>query len=91
MSIKIIISYTKNVTIRFNIQFAEPPFHIELINSSPRVGPNKLFADFTTSKPIVQAHCYFSGQEEQDCEDVLCLFMINKCIFGYDEPRVYML
>lgn len=56
------------MTLSFSIVYIEPPFHVQLINSSPRVGQNQMFVDFVPSKPIVQAKCYLSGEGEKDCK-----------------------
>ena len=48
--------------------FSEPPFHIRLINSSPRVSRNDVLIDFIGSMPIKSARCFLTGQPEQECK-----------------------
>lgn len=49
-----------------------PPFHLRLINGSPRVTEDSLSVDFTTSKPATST-CFLvsrlsNQQNESDCK-----------------------
>ena len=48
--------------------YSEPPFHIRLLNSSPRVSGGVVMIDFETSMPVLSAKCFLTGQRQRDCE-----------------------
>ena len=67
--------YIIHVSLSYNCteSLSEPPFHVRLLNSSPRVSGGVLLIDFEASMPIVSAQCFLTGQKERNCELILCV------------------